>query len=146
MIDLYSPWLDGRRHGLAHPSCYRPVPCVLFHELVFGQWKNSAISTAMLAMFLKNSFLDQTNLLWNGARFEKPTVILNPSFNCPPLCHPSVVNSCDDFFWTVTKSRRSSRLLWTNSNHHWLFSRRGYHYFMMFQFGFWTEHCLGIYL
>jgi hypothetical protein len=97
-------------------------------------------------MFLNNSFIDQTNLLRNRARFEKPTLNLNRSINCPPLRQPLVANSCDDFFRMVTKSRCFSRFLWTTSNRHRLSSRRGYHYFRMFQFGFWTKHCVTIYL
>jgi hypothetical protein len=96
----------------------------------------------MLEMLLKNSFIDQTNLLRNGAQFEKPTLNLNRSINCPPLRQPLVANSCDDFFRMVMKLRRFRRLLWMTSNRHRLSSRRGYHYFRMFQFGFWVEHCV----
>jgi hypothetical protein len=86
-------------------------------------------------------------LLQNGGRFEKPAVNLNRSNNCPPLCQPLVVNiNCDDSFRTVTMSRRFSSVLWTTSNHHRLSSRRRYHYFRMFKFGFWAEHCVTIYL
>jgi hypothetical protein len=56
------------------------------------------------------------------------------------------VNSCDDSFRTVTKSRRFSSVFWTTSNRHRLSSRQGYHYFRMFQFGFWTEYSVTIYL
>jgi hypothetical protein len=97
-------------------------------------------------MFLWNSFIDQTNLLRNGGRFEKPAVNLNRSNNYPPLRQPLVVNSYDNSFWTVTMSCRFSCVLWTTSNRHQLSSRRGYHYFKMFQFEFWTEHSMTIYL
>ena len=97
-------------------------------------------------MILKNSFIDQTNLFQNGAWFEKPIVNLNCSINCPPLCQLLVVNSCVKFFWIITKSHCFSRLLWTTSNRHQLSSKQGYHYFRMFQFGFWIERCVIIYL
>jgi hypothetical protein len=97
-------------------------------------------------MFLWNSFIDGTNLLQYGGRFEKPAANLNRSNNCPSLRQPLVLNSCDDSFQTVTKSRRFCNVLWTTSNCHQLSSRRGYHYFRMFQFGFWTKHSVTIYL
>jgi hypothetical protein len=50
------------------------------------------------------------------------------------------------FFRTITMSLRFSRLLWMTSNHHRLSLRLGYHYFRMFQFGFWAEHSVTIYL
>jgi hypothetical protein len=72
------------------------------------EFYNLKFSTAILEMFLKNSFINQTNLLQNGAQSKKPTVNLNRSINCLPLRHPLVVNSCDDFFRTVTKSHCSN--------------------------------------
>jgi hypothetical protein len=43
--------------------CYQNVPPGLSTESAFGQWKNYATSTAMIEMFLKNSFIDQTQVL-----------------------------------------------------------------------------------
>ena len=131
------PWPP--RALLAYPVCLLPRVCI-------WSMKEFCNLNCDARDVLKNSFIDQTNLFQNGARFEKPTVTLNRSINYPLLRQPLVVNSFVYFFQTVTKSYCFSRLLWTTSNRHRLSSRQGYHYFRMFQFGFWSEHCMTIYL
>ena len=51
-------FLQGHVLDLASPICYQNVLPSLSTDLAFGQWRNSATSTTIFEMFLKNSFID----------------------------------------------------------------------------------------
>jgi hypothetical protein len=59
--------MDEWPYGLGSSFCVHFVLLAFWIDSAFGQRKNSATSTAMVAMVLQNSFIDQTSVMRAGA-------------------------------------------------------------------------------